>query len=173
MIPVKETEDGLEPISGNPVMVSLDGGTKAPLATILHESWTAEEREKFGVFLVEPMAIPEDMQPVGRAQFRKEGASVVQEYALKSIWQDQAEKHRIEVINASESSRREGCLALCGLAFPVIYRGAEIEIGCELHSVSEWEAFETSDLIRMGGKEAGQFWEENRAMILAIAGMRA
>jgi hypothetical protein len=39
--------------SGNPTLDSLDGETRAPLQTILHESWTAEDRAAFGVYSVD------------------------------------------------------------------------------------------------------------------------
>lgn len=39
--------------SNNPTLDSLDGERRAPLLTILHESWKPAERAKFGVFIVE------------------------------------------------------------------------------------------------------------------------
>jgi hypothetical protein len=36
-----------------PILTSLDGETRSPLATILADSWTAEDRAAFGIYLVE------------------------------------------------------------------------------------------------------------------------
>jgi len=38
---------------GNPTLTSLDGETRAPLRTILADSWTEQDRAAFGVFLVD------------------------------------------------------------------------------------------------------------------------
>lgn len=40
-------------VIGNPTLTSLDGESRAPLRTILHESWTAQDRAAFGVFMVD------------------------------------------------------------------------------------------------------------------------
>lgn len=79
MIAVIETESGFEPVAGNPTLTSLDGEIRAPLAVVLHESWTAEERAKFGVYLVEPMEIPAGKVPVGMPRYERDrDGSVVQ-----------------------------------------------------------------------------------------------
>jgi hypothetical protein len=73
MIPVLENSEGrLAPIHGNPVLKSLDGEARAPLATILHESWTAEDRLRFGVHLVEPVDIPRGKRQIGAPGFSKD-----------------------------------------------------------------------------------------------------
>lgn len=40
-------------VEGSPVLESLDGAQRAPLATITSASWSEGEREAFGVYLVE------------------------------------------------------------------------------------------------------------------------
>lgn len=40
-------------LMGNPTLTSLDGETRAPLRTILADSWSSEDRAAFGVFLVD------------------------------------------------------------------------------------------------------------------------
>lgn len=77
MITIKETERGCERIGGNPVLVSLDGERKAPLRVILHSSWTAKDRAAFGIYLAEPMEIPDGKRAVNR-RFEKRGESVVE-----------------------------------------------------------------------------------------------
>ncbi len=51
-------------ISGNPYLTSLDGKTRATLNTILHDSWTSEERAKYGIYCVE-IDPPKGMQWTG------------------------------------------------------------------------------------------------------------
>lgn len=50
--------------SGNPTLTSLDGETRTPLRTILHESWTNQDRVAFGVHLVD-IAPPEGQRWTG------------------------------------------------------------------------------------------------------------
>lgn len=79
MIPVVETKDGFESISGNPVLDSLDGETKAPLLTILHESWTEKERAAYGVHLVESVSIPKGKDCIGGPRYERDRAGKVVE----------------------------------------------------------------------------------------------
>lgn len=53
MKPIKKIGRDIQALSGNPVVVSLDGKRKAPLKVILHPSWTPKERAAFGVYLVD------------------------------------------------------------------------------------------------------------------------
>lgn len=78
MITVRKTENGFEPISGNPTLKSLDGKRKAPLRTILHASWTAEDRAKFGVYRVDPVEIPDGKRAAGQPRYEQHGKQVVQ-----------------------------------------------------------------------------------------------
>jgi hypothetical protein len=86
MIPIKETSPGIfEPIVGNPTLLSLDGKVKAPLLTILHASWSAEDRARFGVHLVEPAAIPEGKQAAGAPAYEMRDGAVVEVIKLEDI----------------------------------------------------------------------------------------
>lgn len=79
MIPVKETSPGVfERLSGNPVLLSLDGRVRAPLRTILHKSWTAEDRAKFGVHLAVPFVTPEGKRAVDSPTYEKRDGVVVE-----------------------------------------------------------------------------------------------
>lgn len=51
MTPFLKTADGYI-TAGNGVYLSLDGQTQASLGTILHESWTQQERAAFGIYLI-------------------------------------------------------------------------------------------------------------------------
>lgn len=79
MIPVKETSPGVfERIVGNPVLLSLDGEEKAPLAVLLHESWSDKDRARFGVALAEPFVPPVGKRIVGDQSFEKRDGKVVE-----------------------------------------------------------------------------------------------
>jgi hypothetical protein len=67
-----------EPITGNPVLLSLDGKEKAPLAVVLHHSWTDEDRARFGVYMAEPATIPDGKVAVGQPRYERYGGKVVE-----------------------------------------------------------------------------------------------
>lgn len=52
-ITVLHDGETIERLIGNPTLTSLDGTRRAPLRTILHESWSDQQRAAFGVFLVD------------------------------------------------------------------------------------------------------------------------
>lgn len=84
MITVRKKEDGsFERISGNPVLLSLDGERKAPLRVILHPSWTAEDRAEFGIYQAEPAIIPEGKVRDGGEAFEMQGGKLVQIASVK------------------------------------------------------------------------------------------
>lgn len=83
MITVRETENGISRIAGNPTLTSLDGTRKARLAVIMHESWTDEERAEFGIYKAEPAAIPDGKEAAGAPTFQRKGDKVVQVIPLK------------------------------------------------------------------------------------------
>lgn len=81
MIPVIEVLPGhFVRAAGNPRMLSLDGEVVAPLATILADSWTDEDRAKFGVFMAEPFETPAGKVKVGQARYERQGDNVVEVY---------------------------------------------------------------------------------------------
>lgn len=53
MTPVRKIGSQWLRASGNPTLTSLDGETRAPLLTILHDSWSDQERAAFGVYMVD------------------------------------------------------------------------------------------------------------------------
>jgi hypothetical protein len=86
MIAIKETSPGIfEPVDGNPVLLSLDGKVKAPLGTILAPSWTAEDRAKFGVHVVDPFRAPDGKQAIGPATYAKIDGVVVEVREIEDV----------------------------------------------------------------------------------------
>ncbi|MGD9636850.1 MAG: pentapeptide repeat-containing protein, partial [Pirellulales bacterium] len=60
-----------------------------------------------------------------------------------------------------------------GLRWPVTLFGSHLQIGCEVHSVREWEAFDDERILRMGDREAIEFWSVNKSRILAFRDVEA
>jgi hypothetical protein len=44
-----------------------------------------------------------------------------------------------------------------------------MQIGCELHSLADWGAFDDRRILQMDGRVAAKFWAANKAGLLAIA----
>lgn len=63
-VSILRTGDEYSRLIGNPTLTSLDGESRAPLRTILHESWTAQDRAAFGVYMVDTTP-PEGKQWTG------------------------------------------------------------------------------------------------------------
>ncbi len=86
MIIVRETQSGIEPLSGNPTLTSLDGQVRAPLRTILASSWTSEDRAKFGVYLAEPFVTPDGKELRGNRRFEGNAKTGIREvYDIANI----------------------------------------------------------------------------------------
>lgn len=83
---VHETAPGVfERISGSRTLTSLDGEFRAPLRTIMHESWSAEERAAYGVFEAVPFVVPEGKVSVGSERFERDGGAVLQVFDVEDI----------------------------------------------------------------------------------------
>jgi hypothetical protein len=60
-------------------------------------------------------------------------------------------------------------LQLYGLAYPVVILDQHMQIGCELHSLAEWAAFDNTRIARMDGKASRRFWDAHGSALLALA----
>ncbi len=60
-------------------------------------------------------------------------------------------------------------LQVSGLTWPVLILDTHMQIGCELHSLAEWEAFDNERIASMDGAEARRFWKANKDWLLACA----
>lgn len=88
--------DGINPpvrIGGNPTLVSLDGSERAPLQTILHESWTPERRADFGIYLATTEAEP-DVDPTTEKVVLNpvpviDGLTITYGWTVKPLTQDE------------------------------------------------------------------------------------
>jgi uncharacterized protein YjbI with pentapeptide repeats len=60
-------------------------------------------------------------------------------------------------------------LQLNGLHWMVYILDDHMQIGCELHTLAEWAAFDDSRIVEMDGKDALRFWRNHKASLLALA----
>ena len=60
-------------------------------------------------------------------------------------------------------------IQLIGLAYPVTILDQHMQIGCELHTLAEWEAFDDERIARMDGRTSRKFWDAHKSALLALA----
>jgi hypothetical protein len=56
-----------------------------------------------------------------------------------------------------------------GLHWRVVILDEHMQIGCELHRLSEWRDFDDRRIAEMDGREALRFWRTNKGALLALA----
>jgi len=60
-------------------------------------------------------------------------------------------------------------IQLSGLCWFVTILDAHMQIGCELHSLAEWSAFDDRRIAAMDGRDALRFWRESKDALLMLA----
>ena len=60
-------------------------------------------------------------------------------------------------------------IQIYGLRWPVTILDNDMEIGCQSHSLAEWDAFDDRTIIGMDGRDALKFWRVHKTTLLAIA----
>jgi len=77
--------------------------------------------------------------------------------------------------NLADAKWRDGVLLtrnplqLHGLTYPVTILDAHMQIGCECHRLSDWEAFDNERIARMDGATSRRFWDAHKATLLGLA----
>ena len=77
--------------------------------------------------------------------------------------------------NLADAKWRDGIviskppIQVFGLGYRVTILDAHMQIGCELHSLAEWEAFDNERIARMAGVAARRFWDAHKDGLLALA----
>ena len=51
--------------------------------------------------------------------------------------------------------------------YPITYTAEYLQIGCEMHLISEWHNFDDAKIKQMDGEKALRFWRENKDFILS------
>ena len=62
-------------------------------------------------------------------------------------------------------NRREIKSIFISEIYPITYTSEYLQIGCELHKISEWWSFDDGRIEQMEGDEALDFWSENKEFI--------
>jgi hypothetical protein len=60
-------------------------------------------------------------------------------------------------------------LQISGLHWFVTILDAHMQIGCQLHSLADWAAFDDRQIAEMDGRDALRFWHENKDALLGMA----
>jgi hypothetical protein len=60
-------------------------------------------------------------------------------------------------------------LQLYGLTWPVTVLDSHMQIGCQLHSLHEWELLDDAAINAMDGRDALRFWRMHKSTLLALA----
>jgi uncharacterized protein YjbI with pentapeptide repeats len=84
------------------------------------------------------------------------GANLADAYLAGATWRDGI------VINKRP-------IQLYGLHYVVTILDAHMQIGCELHSLAEWAAFDDARIVAMDGRTALQFWRDHKDALLSLA----
>ena len=56
-----------------------------------------------------------------------------------------------------------------GYKYFIFIAGEKMKIGCELHSIDEWNNFKRRDIVEMDGGNAWLWWKEHKPLIMPIA----
>ncbi|MBS4051904.1 MAG: pentapeptide repeat-containing protein [Methylomonas sp.] len=60
----------------------------------------------------------------------------------------------------------QGLLQINGLRWPVLVTPEYLKIGCEQHSHDYWRSFDDRRILQMAGKNAAEFWADNKTWLL-------
>ena len=60
-------------------------------------------------------------------------------------------------------------IIITGLHWTVLIFDTHMKIGCELHSLADWDAFDDRRILAMDGRAAADFWRANKEPLLAMA----
>ena len=60
-------------------------------------------------------------------------------------------------------------IIITGLHWSVLIFDSHMKIGCELHSLADWDQFDDRHILQMDGRAALDFWRANKVPLLAMA----
>ena len=64
-------------------------------------------------------------------------------------------------------------IQIIGLRYFTVIFDEHMEIGCEKHSFHEWSEFTDDQILKMDGKDALRFWNDNKHQLLAYCEMKS
>ena len=59
-------------------------------------------------------------------------------------------------------------IVISSLGYWCCITDSKMKIGCQLHNIEDWFNFSNEEILKMDGKTALKFWNENKAMLKAI-----
>jgi len=62
-----------------------------------------------------------------------------------------------------------GVIQLLGLRWTVTIFDVHMRIGCQLHPIADWAAFDDRQIAAMDGAHALRFWRQHKAALMALA----
>ena len=60
-------------------------------------------------------------------------------------------------------------IQVSGLTWGVTILDMHMQIGCQLHAISEWEQFDDDEIVEMDGHKALRFWRDYKTALLGLA----
>lgn len=96
-------------------------------------------------------------------------------YRVRTLIEDLTEAETLEEVKNLIETWREDIviqrtpLQLYGLAYRVTILDQHMQIGCELHSLAEWAAFDDRRILAMDGKRSATFWAAHKDALLSLA----
>jgi uncharacterized protein YjbI with pentapeptide repeats len=64
---------------------------------------------------------------------------------------------------------KERPIQLYGLTWPTTILDAHMQIGCQFHSLHDWDQFDDATIAAMDGRDALRFWRANKTALLGLA----
>lgn len=84
------------------------------------------------------------------------GAKLSDAYLFRAKWSNDITISRVPIY-------------ITGLEYPVYILDIHMQIGCELHTLSDWAGFYRERIARMDGVRLRRFWKAHGPALLAIA----
>jgi hypothetical protein len=84
-------------------------------------------------------------------------------------------RYALERANLAGAKWRDGViinrapLQISGLRWMVDILDTHMQIGCELHTLADWAAFDDRRIAEMDGRDALRFWKAHKTTLLALA----
>lgn len=171
MIVLHEAGPGtLKPIEGNPTLTSRDGKQRAPLATILSETWTDAQRAAFGIYFADPEGVPDGHRAVGEPTYAIRKGKAVQVRKTEKVTDAMRLESVLADLHKIKDRLPQGTVVVAGLEYPVLLSEDGITTGCVTQSWETWANYNDRDLIKLDGKAAPKFHAAHRDTLMKLAG---
>ena len=127
-----------------------DGGKRAELSGA-----DLSDADLSGAYLLSANLSRANLSRVNLVGANKSGANFLGATFNETIWRD-----GVKISKAP--------IEISDLLYRVFILEKHMQIGCELHTIADWQAFDDRRIAEMDGKDALKFWRENKAKLLAF-----